>query len=361
METNAPFNNIELNDKQKSNAVYKEISATGKAIREQYPILKHQNAIGFGIFAISISMILWSVFGYLTAAWNVWFVVFWIAFWTSILHELEHDLIHRLYFKDNPVMHNLMMLGVWLFRPLTLNPWFRRQLHLHHHKYSGTATDMEERGVTNGQPWGFLRFIMTPDLIFAGILRSKKMREEVRQLYYEGKFTKDDIDNLRKTSLYGFWPFGIPLHLIWYTFVIYYAVFAVMGVIAPLAEMPAWVQTYIGFISPIVILFVVPNLIRQFCLHFITSNMHYYGDVERGNIMQQTQVLNVWWLLPFQLFCFNFGSTHTIHHFVVQETFYIRQLTARSAHRVLQKYGVRFNDLGTFFRANRFEKEEVAS
>ena len=181
------------------------------------------------------------------------------------------------------------------------------------------------------------------------------------RLYYEGKFTKDDIDNLRKTSLYGFWPFGIPLHLMWYSFVMYYAVFAVMGVVAPLAEMPAWVQAYIGFISPVVILFVVPNLIRQFCLHFITSNMHYYGDVERGNIMQQTQVLNVWWLLPFQLFCFNFGSTHTIHHFMVQETFYIRQLTAPAAHRVLQKYGVRFNDLGTFFRANRFNKEEAAS
>lgn len=350
-----------MNDKQKTAAVYKEISETSKSIREKYPFLKHQNAIGFGIFGFTIAMILWSFYGYFTSQWNVWAVVFWIAFWTSILHELEHDLIHRLYFKDNPLMHNLMMTGVWLFRPLTLNPWLRRQLHLHHHKYSGTATDMEERGVTNGQPWGLLRLVMTPDLIFAGILRSRNMRKEVRQLYYEGKFTKDDVENLRKTSIYGFWPFGIPLHLLWYSFLIYYFTLAVMRVVTPLSVMPDWAQTYIGWISPVIVLFVAPNLIRQFCLHFITSNMHYYGDVERGNIMQQTQVLNVWWLFPFQLFCFNFGSTHTIHHFMVQETFYIRQMTARAAHRVLKKYGVRFNDLGTFLRANRFNTAQKVS
>jgi hypothetical protein len=41
-------------------------------------------------------------------------------------------------------------------------------------------------------------------------------------------------------------------------------------------------------------------------------------------VIQQTQVLNPWWMLPFQLFCFNFGSTHAIHHFVVRDPFYIR-------------------------------------
>ncbi|HRB93025.1 MAG TPA: hypothetical protein PLT17_06445 [Chitinophagales bacterium] len=92
----------------------------------------------------------------------------------------------------------------------------------------------------------------------------------------------------------------------------------------------------------------------MYCLHFITSNMHYYGDVEAGNIMQQTQVLNKWYFIPFQLFCFNFGSTHAIHHFVVNETFYIRQLTATKAHSVMREQGVRFNDLGTFTRANRY-------
>jgi hypothetical protein len=97
-----------------------------------------------------------------------------------------------------------------------------------------------------------------------------------------------------------------------------------------------------------------PNVLRSFCLHFVSSNMHYYGDVQDRNIMQQTQVWNRWWLLPFHLFCFNFGSTHAIHHFVVGEPFYIRQWTARRAHEVMREAGVRFNDFGTFRRANRY-------
>jgi hypothetical protein len=60
-----------------------------------------------------------------------------------------------------------------------------------------------------------------------------------------------------------------------------------------------------------------------------------------------------------QIFCFNFGSTHAIHHFVVNETFYVRQLTANKAHKVMQQQGVRFNDLGSFTRANRFYEKEL--
>jgi hypothetical protein len=75
--------------------------------------------------------------------------------------------------------------------------------------------------------------------------------------------------------------------------------------------------------------------------------------VELGNVIQQTQVLNPWWMWPLQAFCFNFGSTHGIHHFVVKEPFYIRQMTAKVAHKVMAEMGVRFNDFGTFARANR--------
>lgn len=49
----------------------------------------------------------------------------------------------------------------------------------------------------------------------------------------------------------------------------------------------------------------------------------------------------------------NFGSTHAIHHFVVGQPFYLRQMIAAKAHEVLRNQGVRFNDLGTFRRANR--------
>lgn len=76
--------------------------------------------------------------------------------------------------------------------------------------------------------------------------------------------------------------------------------------------------------------------------------------------MQQCQVLNPWWLTPMQLFCFNFGSTHAIHHFAVREPFYIRQWTAPKAHRVMKEMGVRFNDYGSFLRGNRFHRNTPA-
>ena len=60
------------------------------------------------------------------------------------------------------------------------------------------------------------------------------------------------------------------------------------------------------------------------------------------------------------MFCFNFGSTHAIHHFVVKEPFYVRQATAATGHRVLREIGVRFNDTGSFARANRYTRSVPA-
>jgi nucleoid DNA-binding protein len=45
---------------------------------------------------------------------------------------------------------------------------------------------------------------------------------------------------------------------------------------------------------------------------------------------------------------------------VVKEPFYIRQMTAKVAHKVMAQMGVRFNDFGTFARANRLERGEQA-
>ena len=119
---------------------------------------------------------------------------------------------------------------------------------------------------------------------------------------------------------------------------------------------PLWLEARMPWVHILVVTLLAPNVLRTFCLHFISSNMHYYGDNEPGNVSQQCQVLNVWWLLPLQAFCFNFGSTHAIHHFVVRDPFYVRQMTAKRAHEVLRRHGIRFNDLGTFRRANRYHE-----
>ncbi len=348
-----------MNDDQRTKIIRREVQLASKEIRAKYSFLQHQNAIGFFIFSFSIAMIVLSAVLYLQGTIGVIAVVFSVAFWTSLLHELEHDLIHYMYFKKNKFMHNLMMLGVWVFRPMTINPWFRRDLHFHHHRTSGTKTDIEERGVTNGETWGFRRFITTADILLGGVLRGNIIRKDIIEAVKNGELPKEQALVFKKVKMYGMMPFTLALYFVWYFFLAHYALHFISDIFNLGYQSPAIIEAQFKWINPLVAILIFPNLFRMFSLHFITSNMHYYGDVELGNVMQQTQVLNKWYFLPFQLFCFNFGSTHAIHHFVVNETFYVRQMTAAKAHKVMQEQGVRFNDVASIKRANRFHETEL--
>ncbi len=348
-----------MNDDQRTKIIRREVQLASKEIRAKYPFLQHQNAIGFFIFSFSIAMIVLSAVLYLQGTIGVIAVVLSVAFWTSLLHELEHDLIHYMYFKKNKFMHNLMMLGVWVFRPMTINPWFRRDLHFHHHRTSGTKTDIEERGVTNGETWGFRRFITTADILLGGVLRGNIIRKDIIEAVKNGELPKEQALVFKKVKMYGMMPFTLALYFVWYFFLAHYALHFISNIFDVGYQSPAIIEAQFKWINPLVAILIFPNLFRMFSLHFVTSNMHYYGDVELGNVMQQTQVLNKWYFLPFQLFCFNFGSTHAIHHFVVNETFYVRQMTASKAHKVMQEQGVRFNDVASFLRANRFYESEL--
>jgi fatty acid desaturase len=348
-----------MNDDQRTKIIRREVQLASKEIRAKYPFLQHQNAIGFFIFSFSIAMIVLSAVLYLQGTIGVIAVVLSVAFWTSLLHELEHDLIHYMYFKKNKFMHNLMMLGVWVFRPMTINPWFRRDLHFHHHRTSGTKTDIEERGVTNGETWGFRRFITTADILLGGVLRGNIIRKDIIEAVKNGELPKEQALVFKKVKMYGMMPFTLALYFVWYFFLAHYALHFISNIFDVGYQSPAIIEAQFKWINPLVAILIFPNLFRMFSLHFVTSNMHYYGDVELGNVMQQTQVLNKWYFLPFQLFCFNFGSTHAIHHFVVNETFYVRQMTASKAHKVMQEQGVRFNDVASIKRANRFHEAEL--
>ena len=341
-------------DEQKTKIIRREVQLASKELRAKYPVLQHQNAIGFAIFAISIAMIELSAVLYLQDVIGAVAVVISVAFWTSFLHELEHDLIHFMYFKKNKFMHDLMMLGVWVFRPMTINPWLRRILHFHHHRVSGTKTDLEERGLTNGEAWSLKRLLTMTDLLFGGVVRAHQIRKDVIEAVKNGELPKEQALQFKKVKVYGMLPFTLALYFIWYFFLLHHTVHFLAQIAGWQYQSPAFIEAQFSWINPLVIILILPNFLRMFCLHFITSNMHYYGDVEAGNVMQQTQVLNKWYFVPFQVFCFNFGSTHAIHHFVVNETFYVRQLTAARAHKVMREQGVRFNDLASFRRANRF-------
>ena len=175
--------NLKVNqeDERKTGIIRKEIHAASEQLRNALPILKFQNFIGMSIFVVSILMVVLSGMAYINGLVNEWFLLFWVAFWTSLFHELEHDLIHSMYFEDIKIIQDIMMLGVWVFKPLTINPWMRRDLHFHHHKASGTVSDFEERALTNGEKWSFKRFLTTADLLLGGLLRFRKIGKELKE------------------------------------------------------------------------------------------------------------------------------------------------------------------------------------
>lgn len=331
-----------LTDAQKTERIKAVVTAEGVRLRERFPILKRQDAIGATILAVSLLGMAGTAALYVAGAIAAWVAIPVVAIFASFTHELEHDLIHWMYFRRKPWAHNLMMTLVWLARPSTVNPWIRRGLHFNHHKFSGSEKDLEERGITNGVAWGLRRLLMVGDNTLAILLRvpdAPTWKLKARLL-------------LRGTI--GYFPLGMAFWASWYAFLGFHLANGVAHLAGGAIEWSAATLSAMQVLDVAAVVYLAPNVLRTFCLHFVSSNMHYYGDIEDDNVIQQTQVLNPWWLLPAQLFCFNFGSTHAIHHFVVKEPFYIRQLTAPVAHEVMRAMGVRFNDVGTFRRANRW-------
>jgi hypothetical protein len=320
--------------KEHVRAIRDAIKARRDEIFAAHPWLAHQDAIGAFLALSSFGgcVALWVAY-----AWDAlpaWAVVLGVAWLGSILHELEHDLMHELYFKSSPRLRDVLVLLCWLPRPNILNPWARKVAHLHHHRVSGTRTDYEEIATTNGLPWGMRRFLMmtcrTVRVWITG-RRSKPITIDGVTLH---RRWFDGLETLFDSALFG-WLASLVVRLF-----------------VPSEALPAGVALVVRGLDFVAVALVIPNLWRRFCLFFMTSNCHYHGDV--AGLLQQTQVLNHWVFLPFNLFCFNFGATHAIHHFVVRQPFYIRQWVAPVAYRAFRDHGVRSNDLGTFRRANRY-------
>ena len=334
-------NFINEQDKQRIAAIKSVVLKEGDRIRAQYPILKRQDAIGMTILLGSMLGMFLTGWAYLEGglAWYVTIPV--LAVFLSFTHELEHDLIHYMYFRQNKFMHNLMMALVWICRPSTINPWARRHLHLHHHKHSGTATDLEERAITNGEKMSFKRLFMMFDMELSIVLRILKIPKGRR------------LQAIIKGAM-GNFPLATVFWAAWHAYSTYWIVQTGADLMGVSIAWPSFVTDNISLANTIAVLVFGPNLLRSFSINFISSNMHYFGDVEDGNYVQQCQVLNSKLFFIPHLFCFNFGSTHAIHHFVVRDPFYIRQMTASKAHQVMRDNGIRFNDFGTFTRANRW-------
>lgn len=330
---------LEMSDEEKIRAVVKGIRDAEKKLRARYGWLRHQNTIGMAVLLLAMAGMIGSGAAYAVGAIPAWACICLSAFFASLSHEIEHDLIHRLYFRDRPAIYNSMMGAVWMMRPNTVNPWYRRKIHLLHHRVSGTVNDVEERLVGNGQPYGLMRFIVMFDGMAGLVLRARKLT------------TAQEFGFMRVMK--AAFPLTTLHFATWYTFLAFHGVSAAASALGAPIAWNASVVTAMASINFVVVVLIAPNVLRSFCLNLVTSSMHYYGGVR--TMMQQTQIFTPWFLWPAQLFCFNFGSTHPIHHFVVTQPFYLRQMVAKKAHDVLRTYGVRHNDLRTFFDQNRYE------
>lgn len=356
----SPFSDPE--DTLRSQRIRQVIMEKGNKLREDHPwLVKYQDEIGLAILLTASAGITFNAVQYARGKmpWQV--VVPLSAFWMSILHELEHDLIHQMYFRKNKTMQNVMLATVYAFRPSTINPWVRRDLHLHHHKSSGTKSDLEERGITNGTKWGLRRLLMIGDNMLSVYLRPIDTIKANKAFIQAQK----NLDSKQKRTLsrrvtLGYFPLGMMHYSLWHGFLGLSALklgMKVVGLKKPTNKLWTMLDRSTKFYA---VNIAAPNFLRTFCLHFVSSNIHYYSDVEDGNIVQQCQVWTDKRLAPLHAFCFNFGGTHAIHHFVVRDPFYIRQAIAKDCYDVMKENGVRFNDFGTFKRANRrFESSQT--
>lgn len=260
----------------------------------------------------------------------VWYLTIPImAILISFLHELEHDLIHDLYFKENKLIQNIMFAFIWISK-INANPWWRKPMHLKHHKTSGQMDDIEERLIGLGLPLGLKRFLITISplgsylVIYSVAQDSKKMK------------SLPGVDLIRASIV------NLPVLL--------------PGNICLLAILfPEYVSPVFYTIAwNVCLLLYFPNTLRQSSLQWVSTGCHYFGDIPRNNVFFQNQILNHWFFYPFQVFCFNFGATHIIHHYVTRQPFYLRQMVAAGVMDEFKKQGVRVNDLQIYQRAHRY-------
>lgn len=333
-----------LSQKEKSKKIMKWIRFRDRKLRGKFEFLKHQDELGLTItLGSAAGMILFAGL-YIVGVIPAWVCIVANGVLASILHEVEHDLIHNLYYKDNQKIQNFMFWMVWIFRGNTVSPWYRRMIHTLHHKVSGHKEDIEERLIGNGMKFGIKRFITMMDGNMSFLFQSHILRREAP------KFKRSEITR-------SSWPYLVIYFHLWYNFLFINLFYIGNELLGKPVEIPAWLDTVRHFLNISAVVYTIPNWIRQTSIQIVSSNMHYYGDVK--GLHDQTQVLNRWFLFPLHLFCFNFGSTHGIHHFVVNQPFYLRQAVAPFVHPAMKRYGIRFNDFGSIFRANRLGKEQV--
>ena len=307
-----------------------QIKEAGDRLITAHPWLGRTEAIAFTIHAISLlAMVLTTVLfgkgmiGPVCAALSN-------TFWMSTLHELEHDLVHCLYYgRPGQWRYELGFWTMYLFK-FSVSPWWRRKYHLLHHSVSGTTRDVEERVIGLGLPPSIGRFatILSP----AG------------HLMLMPAICKDNEG------------------LVWHELItssMWTALTPVVTILAILAFPTGSIVNTLGYVSMVCI--VIPAHIRHAALNVVATYCHFYEDVRPHIVHDQIQILNSWWVIPFNALCWNFGGSHWIHHFVTNQPFWIRTLIAPELNAMNWNKALRRNDSGIVAAANRRGARKVAA
>lgn len=322
------------------------ILAEARRLETKYPLLRRRDMLGAATCLGScLGMIVMGVL-YIRGVVPWWVTILVSGFLAGLLNEVEHDLMHHIYFKHKPWAHNVLMVLVWAFRGNYMNPWNRRKVHLHHHKTSGSKVDVETRMTGLGMSWGFLRTMLMVDTFWVVLIRRKLERDA------DGHYDS-------KEMLFSMIPFTWMFLGMWVSllsFQLFYLTNWLFGLHITLGPM---LSAYSGFLNVAFVVYLAPSILRTAALHIISSNTHYSG--QSLHLLHQTQSQGAWFFWPLQPFCFNFGKTHCIHHIVVQQPYYLRQLVAGAAYEAMRENGVLFNDYGTFVRRNTYPRAELVS
>eukprot|EP00742_Colponemidia_sp_Colp-10_P007570 GILJ01008159.1.p1 GENE.GILJ01008159.1~~GILJ01008159.1.p1 ORF type:complete len:427 (+),score=34.10 GILJ01008159.1:40-1281(+) len=322
--------------RQRVNSIQRVILNEEKAARQRFALLRYQNLLGACCIIVPLLIVATMSYLYAFGVVSWWVSLITISIALSIIHEMEHDLIHNLYFRDRPWIQDFMFVLIWISK-MHANPWYRRRVHLRHHRVSGQIPDVEERIIGLGLPLGFWRAAVTLHPQGAAFVTEDVARD----------CPDLDTKEMRLTSL--------PTMALLFAFNKIFIVFLCQFLLSWKGPLPLGLWP---LIRNVFVLWIGPNLLRQGCLVAMSNASHYYEDIPHGDMFYQNQILNHWLCLPFQIFCFNFGSSHIIHHYVPNQPFYLRQLIASAVHREMVTQGVRHNDLGTVWRGNRWTRPQ---
>jgi fatty acid desaturase len=86
--------------------------------------------LGLGLLLVSVCGFTAAGCLYFYAVIPAWCCIIIAALSASTAHEIEHDLIHQQYFKSTSAVYHFMMFMVWIIRPNTVNPYYRKGIHL---------------------------------------------------------------------------------------------------------------------------------------------------------------------------------------------------------------------------------------